>query len=361
MKVIYSLLLAFFLSSLCIAQEKKAGMIQSAILKKYDVNKNGQLDDNEQLEILKKYDANENGKLDRAEKKVLAKEFKKSPSSNKKNNEGEVKWNTVGLVQANSMGCGEAKVSSSGNFRVFIMMGQSNMHGTAKAKELETPHNQKHERIRIWANGRWEYLVPTRVFGPEIAMAHQLAEKWQNDTIGIIKISSGGTGIRAFEKKWTEERANLTYDGHKGSMYNDLMNIVSEAKKISSPLFSGFIWKQGAADGTRKELAEEYYETFKQLVNDIRKDLNTPEMPVLILTYSSDENLAKVTLKGKREHLKIVLMAHNKAGREIENTVTIHHGKDLPMMKDGVHFNHEGQFQVGKLTAIAIEEFYKKN
>jgi len=258
------------------------------------------------------------------------------------------------------MGAGEAKVLTKSNFRVFIMMGQSNMHGTAKAKGLRAPHNQQHERIRIWANGRWEYLVPTRVFGPEIAMAHQLTEKWPNDTIGIIKISSGGTGIRAFEKNWTAERANLTFDGQKGSMYQDLMNAVNKAKKISTPIFSGFVWKQGSADGTRKILAEEYYKTFKLLVSDMRKDLMSPDMPIFVLTYSNDEGLTKATFTGKREHLKIVLMAHNKAGREIENTVTLHHGKNLPMMKDGVHFNHEGQFIVGKMTADAIEAFYQK-
>jgi hypothetical protein len=85
-------------------------------------------------------------------------------------------------------------------------------------------------------------------------------------------------------------------------------------------------------------------------------------MPVFVLTYASDEGLEKSTaFVGKRKHLKIVLKAHNKAGSEIENTIALHHGKDLPMMKDGVHFNHVGQFQVGKMTAMAIEEFYEKN
>ena len=62
------------------------------------------------------------------------------------------KWKTTGFRQANSMGGGEAAISNSGKFRVFVLMGQSNMHGVARAAELEAPYNEKHDRIRIWAN-----------------------------------------------------------------------------------------------------------------------------------------------------------------------------------------------------------------
>ena len=137
------------------------------------------------------------------------------------------------LQQANTMGGGEAAISKSGKFRVFVLMGQSNMHGAGRAKELEPPYTEKHDRIRIWANGRWEYFVPSQRFGPGVSFAHQLAEFWPDDNIGIIKVSSGGTGICGFEKNWSFERADLTFDGKKGSLYKDLMNAVAEAKRIS--------------------------------------------------------------------------------------------------------------------------------
>ena len=156
--------------------------------------------------------------------------------------EVERKWKTVGFKQANSMGGGEAKIPEGGKFRVFVLMGQSNMFGLAHATELKPPYSEKHDRIRIWANGRWEYLVTrqeeshdkdfTNRFGPGVSMAHQLAEFWPNDTIGIIKVSAGGTGVRAFEKNWSFEQAQRTFDGNKGSLYKDLMNAVAEAKRL---------------------------------------------------------------------------------------------------------------------------------
>jgi hypothetical protein len=206
------------------------------------------------------------------------------------------KWKTTGLQQASSMGGGEAAISKSGKFRVFVLMGQSNMTGAARAKELRPPYTEKHDRIRVWANGRWEYFVPSVRFGPGVSMARELADLWPNDTIGIIKVASGGTGIRGFEKNWSFERADRTFDGKKGSLYKDLMHAVAEAKRISKPEFSGFVWKQGAADGTKKDLAEEYYDTLQLLISDLRTDLDAPDLPVFIPSYMNDEELLKAVL-----------------------------------------------------------------
>jgi acetyl esterase len=310
-------------------------------------------------------------------------------------------WNTTGFKQANTMGGGEATIPETGKFRVFVLMGQSNMQGAGRAHDLKPPYTEKHDRIRIWANGRWETFVPTQRHGPGVSFAHQLADFWPDDTIGIIKVAVGGTGIRGFEKNWSFERANLTFDGKKGSLYMDLMNAVAEAKRISNPEFFGFFWKQGGADGTKKILAEEYYETFKQLVSDLRADLDTPDLPVFVPSLmndkellesvqskmsdddvlkakklaskppENDEELLKVLLSyleengslesvmGKRPHIANVIMAQNKAGRDILNVTTLFPG-ELPRIGEGnVHYNSEGYVMLGKITASAVEEFYK--
>ena len=313
-----------------------------------------------------------------------------------------VKWKTAGFAQVNTMGGGEAEISKSGKFRVFVLMGQSGMAGAARASKLAPPLNEKHDRIRVWANGRWEFMVPRVRFGPGVAMAHRLAEFWPNDTIGIIKVASGGTGIRGFEKNWTYDRAQRTWDGKKGSLYQDLMRAVDEARRISNPEFSGLVWRQGKADGTQRDLAEEYYDTFKLLVSDLRTDLGAPDLPVFILAHMNDKDLLKAFLsrmndedlaKAKKSaggrpvkdldllqvvlsylydkdlpkarklarkspYIGTVIMAHNRAGREIPKVATLYPGK-LPISEDGVHTNAEGQFILGKVTATAVEEFYK--
>jgi len=311
------------------------------------------------------------------------------------------KWTTIGFQQPNSMGAGEAAIRETGKLRVFILMGQSNMNGSGRAKDLEAPYDRKHERIRIWANGRWEYMVPHNKFGPGVSFAHQLADLWPDDTIGIIKVSCGATGISAFEKNWSFERAERSKDGKKGPMYQDLMNAVAEAKRISEPEFCGFVWKQGAADG-KIGLAEEYYDNFKRLISDLRQDLDAPNLPVFVPSYANDKELLKAVLstlskadalkarqsagKGsvkdeeslqavlayidengllktskptvkKRRYLATVISAQNRAGRELSNVVTLYPG-ELPL-GDGVHYSSDGYVTLGTMTASAVEEFYR--
>ena len=360
------------------------------------------------LERFPKLDRDGDGVLSDAEKqnllRIVAARAKRKPGSGESSPASPTtdKWKTTGLQQGNTMGGGEAAIPKGGKFRVFVLMGQSNMHGTGRANELKPPYTEKHDRIRIWANGRWEYFVPSQRFGPGVSLAHQLAAFWPEDTVGIIKVSSGGTGIRGFEKNWSFERANLTFDGKKGSLYKDLMNAVAEAKRISTPEFCGFFWKQGAADGTKKVLASDYYDTFEQLVSDLRSDLDAPDLPVFVPAYMNDAELLKAAMSnmsdedlrkvknptgsalvkkdellesvltylnqasssklrkaaGKRPYMATVIAAHNRAGRDIANVATIYPGK-LPTGADGTHYSLEGYITLGKFTASAVEEFYK--
>ncbi|MBK1880433.1 sialate O-acetylesterase [Pelagicoccus mobilis] len=306
------------------------------------------------------------------------------------------RWSTPGFAQANTMGAGEATISKDGKFRVFVLMGQSNMHGAGRATNLRAPYTETHERIRIWANGRWEYFVPTQRHGPGVSFAHQLAEFWPNDTIGIIKVAVGATGINAFAKDWSFERAQLTYDGKKGPLYQDLMNAVVEARRVSNPEFCGFFWKQAAADGSKKELAAAYYKSLETLIADLRTDLEVPDLPVFIPSYMTDKKLLRMATSavgkevaaktptatndverleallsylertdglnkvfGKRRYLAQVIMAQNRAGREMSNVTTLYDG-DLPRIGGGnPHYNSEGYVILGQKTADAVEAHYK--
>ncbi len=120
---------------------------------------------------LSESDANKDGKLDDAELSALREVFRARRKGQA--DAAANKWKTTGLQQANTMGGGEAAISKNGKFRVFVLMGQSNMHGTARANELKPPYTEKHDRIRIWANGRWEYFVPRQRFVPGVSFAHQ--------------------------------------------------------------------------------------------------------------------------------------------------------------------------------------------
>lgn len=150
------------------------------------VAQESRLSEKQKSQLIKRFpksDANNDGKLDDAELRALRDFFQArrnnaqlTPASNG-NPQADAdadQWKTVGFRQGNTMGGGEAAISKGGKFRVFVLMGQSNMTGTARAAELKSPYTEKHDRIRIWANGRWEYFLPRVRFGPGVSMAHQL-------------------------------------------------------------------------------------------------------------------------------------------------------------------------------------------
>ncbi len=264
-----------------------------------------------------------------------------------------------GYNQTNTMGGGVAPIPESGKFRVFILAGQSNMTGSGQAKELKPPHNQPHDRIRLWAKGRWEYLVPKKSFGPGVAMAHQLAEYWPDDTIGIIKVAIGGTGILSFQPDWTRESADRTADGRKGNLYRDITDAVKGARKVSDFELAGFAWKQGGKDMKSVQLGNEYLANFEKMITTLRDDLEAPEIPAVIatmLTREEYENYDGPTSKS-RPGAPGVIKAQLDAPDKIPRVVTFSHGK-LPCRPDGIHFNTEGQLKLGRMYADAVEEYY---
>jgi len=263
---------------------------------------------------------------------------------------------------------GKAPVPTTGRFRVFILSGQSNMVGQGLMNELtdeQAAYRKPHDRIRVWYDGRWEYLVPERRFGPEVSLAHELANAWPQDTIGIIKVAVGGTGILAFVPDWKKEEADLTGDAHKGPIYEDILASVRAARKVSEFDLAGFVWKQGGKDTRNPQTAKDYLKHFTRLVEGLRKDTGAANLPVFIGTHLSAEELAKANTDPRlakarrgRPALLDVLRAQNAAAKAIPHCRTIVHGS-LPVRPDGIHFNTEGQLTLGRMFAKAILEYYR--
>ncbi len=78
-----------------------------------------------------------------------------------------------------------------------------------------------------------------------------------------------------------------------------------------------------------------------------------------VLSYIDDNDLLKTVKPAvkKQRYLATVISAQNRAGRELPNVTTLYPGK-LPI-GDGVHYSSEGYITLGKITASAMEEFYK--
>lgn len=263
---------------------------------------------------------------------------------------------------------GEATPPTDGSFRVFLLAGQSNMVGQGRASELTgekvSQYLKPNPRVLIWANDRWQYLVPSGRFGPEIGLAHELAERWPDQTIGIIKVAIGGTGICAFESQWSRKRADRSHDGNKGPLYIEMIESIRDARKVSKFELAGFVWKQGGNDMKNAELGREYLDNLTKLITDLRRDTGDKNLPAFICTPATLEKLKQYLSEPKPKYIlkaypamADVLIAQSSIEGLVPHTFGVYYGR-LPVHQNG-HINTEGQLTLGRMIADKVETYYK--
>ena len=247
--------------------------------------------------------------------------------------------------------------------KVLILLGQSNMVGFGLADEFPAEMAAPSERRLMLTDDGWVPLVPGERNGPEISLAYELSDVWLDETIGIIKVAVGGTGIRAFIPDWSEELVDVTGDGHKGSLYAEVKARIDQATAISDVEFIGVVWKQGGSDARSEETAAGYLDYLTSIIEALRQDTNTPTLPLFISTYYDAETLlldpyALAEAPHIFAALFDIVMAHNLAQDLIPYTLTIATGW-LPVTAHGIHFNTEGQILHGQMIADVIWAYYE--
>lgn len=200
--------------------------------------------------------------------------------------------------------------------RVFILAGQSNMQGQGAIVDPENDPGDLIDVIQNDVNGDWSdvglvdnwntlndvYLyyegddgtikenvtvgqgANSNSFGPELMFAHQL-DKFYDDPVVIIKTAWGG-------KTLAEDFRPPSAGGTTGAYYNAMIQIVQNVTQnlsiefptigISDFELSGFAWFQGWNDGDNAGFFNEYESNLNHLVNDVRNDLEVPELPFVI-------------------------------------------------------------------------------
>ncbi len=228
-----------------------------------------------------------------------------------------------------------------GPVKVFILAGQSNMQGQAALRTLEylvyhpdTAQQYEHLKDRwgdwvrrndvwVWTTDgeRFGSLKPgfgasEWKFGPELGFGWAVAEHLDQQVL-LIKTCWGGKSVRRdflspgsplpSEEQLQEElerarqrEPNLTLEDIKaryGHYYRQVLAHVCEVLADPKQFFpdydqqqgyelAGFVWFQGwndMVDGQqRAEQYAQYTPRLAQMIRDLRKDLDAPDLPVVI-------------------------------------------------------------------------------
>jgi hypothetical protein len=200
--------------------------------------------------------------------------------------------------------------------RVFILAGQSNMEGYGTIEDAENNPGSLIDIIENDVDGNWDEIgelgnwnsledayiyfandgdtIRTNVtvgqgngpnlIGAELMFAHQLDEYYE-EPILIIKTAWGGKNLAV-------DFRPPSAGGETGEYYNTMIQTIEEVTQSLETEFpdigttdfeiSGFTWFQGWNDGASDSFLNEYESNLYHLVNDVRNNLETPALPVVI-------------------------------------------------------------------------------
>jgi alpha-galactosidase len=149
------------------------------------------------------------------------------------------------------------------------------------------------QEARLTPGGKGSPLIPTwnaKTFGPEIGFGHVLGT-FHDEAVLLIKTAQGNRSL-AYDFRPPSSGRNDPGSEYESAEYKLMIQGVRETlAKIDQIVpgykgqgyeLAGLAWWQGHKDsGTEKDIAE-YEKNLVNLINDVRKELNAPKMPVVV-------------------------------------------------------------------------------
>lgn len=222
------------------------------------------------------------------------------------------------------------KLPAKNDFRIFLLIGQSNMAGRGKPREEQdkTPHPRvfvfNKEQAWVPAVDPLHFDKPAAVgVGLGTTFAKTIAES-EGLTIGLVPAAFGGSPIADWARG--------------GKHYVPAVARTKAALKDGT--LAGILWHQGESDST-PEKAPLYQAKLDELVRNLREDLDAPSVPFIVGTLADTAkgagapqiNQALRTLPDRIPHTGCVL------------------AEGLTMSADKIHFDAKSYRELGKRYA----------
>lgn len=182
-------------------------------------------------------------------------------------------------------------------FHVFLLFGQSNMEGVPTP---EDPDEVENPRVKVLAYdncqalGRtyneWAVASPPlhscwAGVGPGDSFGKALADALPDATIGLVPNAISGADIDMFRKDVVSSRRDeftIAPDDHWSGAYEPMLARAKLAQQTG--VIRGILLHQGESDNG----SPQWLDKVKDIVDDLRADLNIPDVPLLAgeLLYS---------------------------------------------------------------------------
>ena len=234
---------------------------------------------------------------------------------------------------------------------LIALMGQSNMSGRGELSELPAGFPANPAKIWTFTNAyKWEPAtepVDSAVgqvdvvsmdrragVGPSLALADAFVSLHPNTSVGLIPCARGATKISA----WLRTDSEQPHDTLFGSCVNRIKTVSPAKGKLRAVIF----W-QGGSDSIKWEEAVKWERSFETFVTDLRRDLESPNLPIIMVTLGT-----KLTSANKYPYWEIVRSQQNAVNIP---GVTKIEADGFERKEDGIHFTTKGELAFGKVLA----------
>lgn len=227
---------------------------------------------------------------------------------------------------------------------VFVLAGQSNMVGRGVSAELPPEMVRTPANVQYFLDGELTGFAEQERFGPEVGFAHELARAWPERQLVLIKYAVDATSLLAWAPVWDSVGANITNNAQDGPLYEQLLSIVASVPLRADAEFVGFLWMQGERDAFFPAAGAEYLRNLEKLVQCLREDLGELNMPFVLGQVNPPRD--------RWAAADLVREAQREAEAQISSTRLVF-TDDLPKLGDEVHYNTDGQLELGRRFARA--------
>ena len=191
-------------------------------------------------------------------------------------------------------------------------------------------------------NGKGEII--TDKFGPEKSLTDELADykPGLHRPKFLLKYAIGGSSLLDWAPDYSHEKAKITGNERFGNMFETFFQYLDPIREEYNPEIKALLWMQGERDARIPEAGKDYYANFKKFIEEFRKRLGDENLPIIF---------ARVNPPIERyAALEIVNEAQRRIAEEMENVYMIE-TEGLAKYEDEVHYNSEGQIELGKRFA----------
>jgi hypothetical protein len=173
---------------------------------------------------------------------------------------------------------------------LFVLAGQSNMQGwQGNAENYPAGPNGIDKRIKFYwvtpqyssSDGKWTFMqpqggiFPKGHFGPEVTFSRLLINDSYNTA--VFKYSLGSTSL-AYD--WKTPGENGMYDQMVAELKKAVILLHEQGHKVT---LRALVWIQGESDAESKELADEYGDKLKLLIDHFRmKVAKDNRLPIIL-------------------------------------------------------------------------------